>query len=341
MPKKIVLAVGGSGGHLFPATVLARQIQGEVLFMGAGLKHSFFFRQSEFSYRDIPSASFRKKNPIAFIRSMSHLFLGTCKSLFHLRREKVDLVIGFGSFHSFPILLAATLLRIPRLLFEANCSLGKVNTFFSYFSKVVSQFPIPDAVQVQRLPWNNPKKLSSQEAKKKLGLQPDIFTIFIFGGSQGAVFINGLAIQVLQKLDTTLQVIHLTGSERAAEEVKKVYDALSLTSYVKPFKKEMFILYAACDLVFSRSGASTISELIYFEKGAILIPYPYAGGHQEANARFLEKIGGAIVFVQKEVTIDDLTSKLREISSKTLAANIRAFKEQEKALPHLLDLIYE
>lgn len=131
MKLKVLIAAGGSGGHLFPARQLAEQLTGdEVLFAGHHLSKSPFFEKEKIPFREIESAPLTNK--FLFLKA---LWKGFWQSVDLLRTVRPDVVVGFGSFHSFPVLLAATILRKKVVLFEANCSLGKVNRFFSLLRK--------------------------------------------------------------------------------------------------------------------------------------------------------------------------------------------------------------
>ncbi len=364
---KVVIATGGTGGHLFPAQQLAELLgEAEVHFAGHKLTSTPFF-QRKAPFHEIASTGSLKKWPL--------LLKGLWQSLVLLSRLKPDVVVGFGSFHSFPTLLAAVILRKKIVLFEANCSLGKVNRFFAPFAeKVAFQFPIlhPKAVYVPLLPWVGKKERSKtyshdlyrewlknrefgQEAPQifvpergavfentarsegqKCGAKPTppkpdssttsgIFTILVFGGSQGAAFINQTFCQAAKLLSFPFQVIHLTGKE--AIEIK--YDAPAI---VKPFEEEMAAAYEAADLVVCRCGAGTTAELIRFTKPSIVIPYPYAHDHQRKNGEFLKE--GTRLLLQKEATAKRLAEEIEKARE-----NLEFHREALRniALPETID----
>lgn len=294
---KVLIATGGTGGHLFPARQLAELLgDAEVLFAGHQLAQSpFFDRRAPFC--EIVSAPSKKQ---------VHLLLkGVWQSIQLIRRFRPDVVVGFGSFHSFPVLLAAAVLRKKIILFEANCSLGKVNRFFVPLAqKLALQFPVkhPKAVYVPLLPWTC-KSIRTTEYLR----HPDKTTILVFGGSQGAAFINRTFLEAAKLLTFPFQVIHLTGKENL--EVRYEQDAI-----VKPFEQDMASAYEAADLVVCRCGAGTTAELIQFQKPAVVIPYPYAAGdHQRKNGEFLQ--GGARLLLQKEATPKRLAEEIEQLRS--------------------------
>ena len=132
--KRIVIAAGGTGGHVFPAQALGAQLEErgyEVLFMGKGLKTNRYFKRSIFSHVSIDSATPVKKKMLQKAASLVALSKGLVQALRHLMSFKPSLVVGFGSFHSFPVLGAALMARIPIVLFESNAIPGRVNQFFS------------------------------------------------------------------------------------------------------------------------------------------------------------------------------------------------------------------
>jgi UDP-N-acetylglucosamine--N-acetylmuramyl-(pentapeptide) pyrophosphoryl-undecaprenol N-acetylglucosamine transferase len=225
---KVLIATGGSGGHLFPAKQLAELLADcEVVFAGHKLESTPFFDR-KVPYFEIASTGSKKKWPI--------LLKGLFQSLKLLFRFRPDVVVGFGSFHSFPVLLAAAFFRKKIILFEANCSLGKVNRFFAPFAcKVALQFPIPHekAVYVPLLPWTV-KKAKTKNYQR----DPKRMTILVFGGSQGADFINKTFCKAAKLLSFPFQVIHLTGKE----DLELKY---SVPAVVKPFESEMSAAYEA------------------------------------------------------------------------------------------------
>lgn len=286
MGKKILIAAGGSGGHLFPSQQLANQLQAsaEVVIAGHNVGASpFFFKKNP--YQDICAAAPKKGQYLRF-------FFSTCKGLVQsirlLLRFSPDVVVGFGSYHTFPILLASAILKKKIVLFEANCVLGKVNRLFAPVAKKIAiQFPLAQdlakTVFVPLLPWGkkaDTKTISREDARIYFGLHPHKTTILVFGGSQGAAFFNEIMPKVILP---GIQIIHFTGKGKA------VYP--NGHAFVKEFEERMDLAYTAADIVVCRSGAGTLSELIRFKKPSLLIPFPFAtDNHQLVNAYFLVNV---------------------------------------------------
>jgi UDP-N-acetylglucosamine--N-acetylmuramyl-(pentapeptide) pyrophosphoryl-undecaprenol N-acetylglucosamine transferase len=341
---RVIISAGGSGGHLLPAQQLAEKLLQKNIklhFIAKGLTAAPSFQREKFSFSDIASGPLSGKK---FFISVFSIMKGFFQGLRLLLSFNPQVVVGFGSYHSFPLLLAAKVLRKPIVLFAPDTTLGRVNRFFAKKAKAIAmQFPdksYKNAVKVPLLPWKLLEKQGAAEARKELGLNPSFFTILVFGGSQGAKFINEVLLGVtthLKKRGAHFQVIHLTGSDKMQDEMQYFYEANEIPAYVRKFAKNMPTLYSAADLAISRAGASTIAELITFELPSILIPFPFAmEEHQQKNAYFLAKeIGGAINLAEFHVDSELLSKIIMELlfdggRLQQIKNNIRAFKEKEK-----------
>lgn len=295
MSYTVLLAVGGSGGHLLPAQQLALLLKGEakVVFAGSGLSKNPFFQKGNFFSRDIASAPLR--SPVRFLRQS---FSGLFQSLRFLREIKPDVVVGFGSYHTFPVLMAAVLLRKKIVLYEANSVLGKVNRLFVPFAKTLAlQFPLQkqkmaNQQYVSYFPWIfEASSLSKKEALSFYGLDSSSPVCLVFGGSQGAAFLNEKAPFVL----SGCQVIHCTGKAETIETVRLAYEKQNIRAFVQAFEPNMARAYRAADFALCRSGAGTTAELIRYQLPAVMVPFPHAAeNHQMYNAQFFckEALGG-------------------------------------------------
>lgn len=344
-----------------PAQQLARQLvmsqDAEVLFAGNGLEKSPFFEREEFFYEEVSSSSIRKG--LGLFTMGWRILKGIGQSLLIVHRYQPDVVVGFGSFHSFPMLVAAWIRRKPLVLFEANCLLGKVNRLFAKKAKlVVGQFPLQNMakyVSVPFLPWAEKKeKINPDTAKKNIGLQEEELTILVFGGSQGAVFLNAFAIDLakeLKKKEISFQFIHLTGSQEGEEQrVKSFYEQEKIPHVVKSFQKEMHLVFSMADFAITRSGASTLAEMLHYQVPAILIPFPHsADGHQEKNARFFQEMGGGLMVQQKEadpermamIISEMITDKKKKITDMKNRISEYYFQESQKRCKEISQLVME
>lgn len=338
--RKLLIAVGGTGGHLFPAQALAQDLMREMpeielLFAGAGLSSNHYFHREKFSYQDVSSATPFRGN---LFKAGGQIFSGVRKGVGLVQEYKPDLVIGFGSFHSFPLLVAALYKKVPFLLFEPNAIPGKVNRLLSRWAETTAvQFPhaktllkgktLEVAMPLARSPID--RKL----AHAYFGLNPDLPTILVFGGSQGAASINRTFCEASAFLKRAFQVIHITGRKGDMQEVKRSYESLDLRASVKEFEERMDYAFSAADLAICRAGAVTLAELIAYEVPAILIPFPLAADdHQRRNAEVMEKeICGARMLLESELNPQRLAGVVQTLlaeEKEEMKKSLRRFKEK-------------
>jgi UDP-N-acetylglucosamine--N-acetylmuramyl-(pentapeptide) pyrophosphoryl-undecaprenol N-acetylglucosamine transferase len=341
---KILIAAGGTGGHLFPAQSLAKELlvkdpELTILFAGAGLSTNRYFHKEIFNYKEVSSGTPFRGN---IFLAGGKLALGVRKSLKLLDEFEPNLVIGFGSFHSFPLLAAAVLRKIPFLLFEANAIPGKVNRFFSRWANVTAVHfahataQLSGKTQEVAMPLGDRKHnlhIEKTMARAFFGLDPKKTTLLVFGGSQGALSINKIFSEAAGLLFThfnDFQVIHLTGHREGIEQTKKTYSLLNIPACIKEFEENMAYAWRASDLAICRSGAATLAELIALEVPAILIPYPRASDdHQRKNAEIMEnEVKGARVLLESELNAVNLYHLLHEL----IATNKETLDEMRKAI---------
>ncbi len=348
-----MLTAGGTGGHLFPAQSLAEALPDwEILFIAGGLASNPYFDRSRFSFEEIPSATFSLKNPLQIVKGSVKIMEGILQSRRLLKKFDPDLVVGFGSFYTLPLLAAALSLKKPIVLHEQNAVPGKVNRLFAPFAhRVTITFPTTreylsgkagrEAVEVL---FPRRKRVGgSEDPWSYFGLQKGLPTILVFGGSQGAVRLNELFLEALKSLPA-IQVLHFAGNEERAAQVQKQYDTLNHPACVKPFEPRMDLAMQIADIAVTRAGAATVCELIDHALPALLIPYPFAAeNHQEMNAtHFVSHVNGGKMYKEKELDASLLAKTIVEL----LAARdqkkrmILNYKEQQKA-PQLADFIKE
>lgn len=329
--KRVVIAVGGSGGHLMPAKALAKDFLREnsqisLLFMGARLSRNAFFEASEdFKVQDVASSTFFQKNLWKTFKACFTLSKGVWQSLKYLRQFQPECVVGFGSFHSFPVLLAARIKRIPIAIFESNVLPGRVNRLCSSWAKISAVLPSVNQAFLKgskvtvKLPFiKESENLCQNKARRAYLLKENCLTILVFGGSQGAERINkefsSTANRLrLKKID--FQVIHIVGSKEYVEHYDQFYKKRGITASVRAFEKNMSQAWIAADFSISRSGAITVAEQIKFGTPGILIPYPYGSeDHQEMNAEFLTgQVGAGIKLFEKHLSEASLLTAIEDI----------------------------
>ena len=361
---RLLFAGGGTGGHLYPAIAIAEEVlrrhpDAEIHFVGT--RHGL-------EARVIPKLGYQLHwNVIrGFQRGFSldnlllpfRVFVSMFQCLGLLYKVGPWAVIGSGGYVSGPTLFFSALLGIPTLIQEQNSYPGATTRFLAHFvGRVHLSF------EESRKYFRSQKKLSvsgnpvrrlfngkeSKEARTKLGLETQRITLLVFGGSQGAHAINQAMIKSMPEIinKTTTQVIWGTG--RSDYQIVKM-ETQKFGSRVRVFEyiDDMQNAYSASDLVVCRSGASTLAEITICGLPSILIPYPYAAaGHQEANARSLEKVGAASVILQSglngeslaKVIIELITNKTRRINMGKIAKAISYPNAAQEIVDSLLELI--
>lgn len=351
--SKIVIAAGGTGGHLFPAQALAQELAKrnpkiQILFSAAGLSHNHYFHKELFPFEEVSSATPFQRKLHRLPKALYDIAKGVKKSFGLLERFQPDLIIGFGSFHSFPLLFAAACKKVPIILFESNAVAGRVNRLFSPWARLTaSQFLAAKGklsnttLEVSMPLWGSAenRKISKKEALAHFGLKESCFTFLVFGGSQGAASINATfchTAALLLASNVEFQVIHIAGREKG-ESVKKAYALMNVRVCVKEFEEQMAIAWQAADMAICRAGAATLAELIAFEVPSLLIPFPRAAeNHQKINALFMEnEVKGGLTLLESELTPQRLLSALMPLlENRSLLEKMRLhlhhFKKRDK-----------
>jgi UDP-N-acetylglucosamine--N-acetylmuramyl-(pentapeptide) pyrophosphoryl-undecaprenol N-acetylglucosamine transferase len=331
MKKKLIITVGGTGGHIFPALGLAKQISEEmtteILFVGGKLTENRFFDLKAFPFKSIASATFSSKNPFEVCRSLLKINQGFWESRTVIHQFKPDLVIGFGSYYTLPVLLAAKSVGVPFILHEANSIPGKVNKLLSRYAMMTGiHFPITSTMLYGKtLEVGMPLRdgytkgtFPKEKAREYFQLDNNKVTILIFGGSQGAKTLNILCSDAFceeMEWKSKIQILHFTGDQILSKILEEKYAGHQVNACVKSFESRMDIAWQAADLVISRAGAGTIAEEMEFEVPGILIPYPHAtDNHQEKNADYMSDIvGGGVMILERKLTSEKLKEEIYKL----------------------------
>lgn len=332
--KKMVFAAGGSGGHFFAAQSVAYELYQKTgvkaLFMSSGLNQGLDKGLDNISYHQVTSPPLSLKNPIKF---GYHLVKGVFQAVRFFRKHKPIACVGFGSYHSVTTLIGALLTRTPIVLFESNTVAGKVIRLFSkralYTATALPTSNLKGVVKPVRFtPKHTTLSCTPDEAKKRLGLEPGVFTYLVFGGSQGARFINEVMKQV-EGSSLPFQLIHLVGNSGDKEGIEVHYRTQGIKAHVAPFFEDMALAYKAADACVSRCGALTLLEQIKYTKPSLLIPFAKASeNHQLKNGVWMEGVlGGGDVMEESEVT----GAKLQEAMCQ-MALDQEGFQGKKKAL---------
>ncbi|MDR0978271.1 MAG: undecaprenyldiphospho-muramoylpentapeptide beta-N-acetylglucosaminyltransferase [Endomicrobium sp.] len=334
--KNIIIAASGTGGHIYPGIVLAREFQSKgynpVFFINNNSTSIKILDNSNFDYILFNMVGMPRKLSFSFTLFLVKLKISFFKALKHIFYIKPAAVIGTGGYVAVPVLFAAKVLGFKTFLHEQNTIPGKANillskiadkTFLSFsFSKkyfknknvIISGCPVRKEIFGIR----------RDAALENMGLNSNIFTVLVFGGSLGSSKLNKVASDFFLNfiLSNKLQIIHITG-EKDFLEVQKVsrsYKNYKVFAYMHDIK----YAYAACDIVISRSGAGTVFELMALDKSAILVPYPYAtDNHQYWNAKEIEKDGKVVVIEEKNLTMENLLEAVKFLKLNTDSAVLR------------------
>lgn len=325
---RVVIAAGGTGGHMYPAIAYAKAFQGHdpeghILFVGTGkaVEHNIL-SQEGFPVEPIQVEGFVGKSPLNMLRALWLLPQSLWRAIHILRSPKADLVIGTGGYFSLPVVFAAWVLRIPRVILEPNAMPGLANRLlgplanriFLAFESAVSFFSSSKA-RIIGTPIRQAFVLDHPPA-----LPQKVGHLLIFGGSQGAQAINSAMLEAIERseiLRKSVTLTHQTGPNDY-ERIRQGYKQLGVRADVQPFLFDMPKELAKADLVICRAGASTLAELAAYGKVGILIPLPHAThNHQEMNARAMEQSGAARMLRQSDLNgkrlAEEIESMLKDI----------------------------
>lgn len=354
---KVVLAGGGTGGHVFPALALARELKSrdiEALMIGTarGLEASAFTAEG-FSVEIIRVERLRGMAVRAQAKSLVLLPQALIHALVLLGRHRPQVVVGMGGYAAGPVSMAAVLRRIPLLIHEQNLVLGMTNRVLARVADMVAVTFEETRPLLGRevVVTGNPVRREILEADRRKGceafnLDPGKVTLLVFGGSQGARQINQAVAEALPHLvawQDRLQIVHATG-ERDRGRMEEAYRAWRGEARVLPFIQDMASAYAAADLVVSRAGATTIAELAALGKPALLIPYPFAtNDHQRVNAEEVVRAGGARLILDRDLTGRRLAGEIQKLlTDRSLLATMGRAAQglgRPQASSHLADLV--
>ncbi len=318
----IVIAGGGTGGHIFPGLAIAgelrrRDASREILFIGSerGLE-TRLVPAAGFPLRSLPLGGIAGMPAAARIRStlQAALAVARCAAMFLRRRPSV--VVGVGGFASGPAVLAALALRAPTLVQEQNAAAGITNRWLGRFVDAIAlSFPGSEgSFRGRGTVTGNPVRPEFLSIAPYRGPQ-DRLNVLIFGGSRGARTLNRAAVAALDQLGDVrdrLRIVLQTGeAEHAAAQAACRDRGFDVT--VLPFLDDMPARLERADLVVCRSGAGTVFELAAAGRASVLVPYPHAaGGHQEKNAAWMERAGAAAVVKDQDCTGGSLAAIVRE-----------------------------
>lgn len=332
---RVLIACGGTAGHIFPGLALAEELKGGgnqsqiIMVVSTHRRDRKYLKAASLLLNGVPiervgSVALPYKLSFKYVTFALRLFWAFLKSFIIILRYSPQVVVGFGGYASFAPLVVARMMGIPTLIHEQNIKPGRANRFLARivdkvvvsFDETNNSFPkMKSANKVINagLPLRKHILSCSSDKFKRVG---DKFTILILGGSQGAHKINELVLDCLKLMDKAqlarIQLIHLAG-QNDFHYVKSGYEALGITSEVFDFLTDIASAYKVADLLIGRCGAGTIFEAAHFGLPCILIPYVRGTKHQKDNAAYLKRRGCALFLDEEGASGEDLRKILLEL----------------------------
>ncbi|MEA3489131.1 MAG: undecaprenyldiphospho-muramoylpentapeptide beta-N-acetylglucosaminyltransferase [Candidatus Omnitrophota bacterium] len=329
---RVILAAGGSGGHIFPSVALASELEkagdGEIYFVSSKrrldrnlLKNSgktcFFLSVNPMPLRF---------DPVRAALFVWKLFMDTAAALYIIARLRPDTVVGFGGYSSGAIVASAKVFGIPVLIHEQNLLPGRANRFLG---RIADRIAVSFRESMQYFPRAAEKLIYSgnplrpgilrgdrERSARTLGLDPEKRTVLVMGGSQGSSFLNGTAsgaaLFVREKKGDAFQFIHLTGN-KDFKNIKEFYEKNGIPGRVFSFLENIDDAYALADLAVSRAGAAAVFELAFYGKPMILVPYPNPANNQRSNAVYFSRAGAAVYREENDLTAEGLAGEILDV----------------------------
>ena len=321
---KVVIAGGGTGGHLFPGIAVAQELKRrhgshEILFVGSprGIEKDAVPRAG-FDVELLPVSGLRRMGLLGTLKGLLKLPLAILKAFGLIIKFRPDVAVSVGGYAAGPAVLAARLLGVHVVVMEQNAVAGTTNRILGKLAhRIVASLPVKGLPESKVEILGNPVRLEMNAVREESFEVHQPLRVLVFGGSQGARAINLTFIEMLEKhseLEGQIEVLHQTG-RLDYEAIEGRYQALGASGYkCEKFIDAMAEAYKWSDIVICRAGATTIAELTVCGRPAILIPFPFAvDDHQTANARELEAAGAAIHQAQSVLDSEILFEHLQKL----------------------------
>ncbi len=352
---KVMLTGGGTGGHVYPALAVAAALREastterpvDLLFVGPRTRgEEDLVRREGLDFQPVRAGALRVAAPWTLARGLFNLIAGTLQAARAVGGFRPDVVFATGGYASVPVALAARLRRRPLVVYLPDLVPGWAVRLLARLARRVAvtarpalaSLPSGNAVVTGYPVRRGFLEAKREEGRERLGLDPQLPTLFVSGGSQGGRSINQAVADQLPRLLEVCQVVHVSGRADhtwLTQARERLPDARRAAYHLHDYlHDEMPWAMAAADLAVMRSGASTLGELTAVGLPAILVPYRYAGGHQRANARYLNDLGGAVIL--EEADLGHLFERVRELLNdrsrlESMAAALRGAARPEAA----------
>ena len=348
---RVVIAGGGTGGHLFPGIAMAQEFMARdpnnsILFVGTGKPFELsILTEMGFRHQRVTAEGIKRRSLREQALSISKIPKGIFESFLILKRFRPSIVIGVGGYAAGPLVMVAWLLGIKIALHEQNILPGITNRILSRFADRIyvsfngTQVNVsPDRIRLT----GNPVRKEILKCAREQNLTPtgDLtfgkpFNVLVIGGSQGAHSINMALLEAIEHIENKdhFFIVHQTGTQDE-ERVKRTYENQTVSCKVQAFFSDMDRQYKEADLIICRAGATTVAEITTIGKGVIFIPFPYAAdNHQVINASSLEKSGAAELILEKDLSGKSLAERINFYASNPKALHQMACRARELGRP--------
>ncbi len=353
----LIIAAGGTGGHMFPAQALAEVM----LRRGWRVKLSTDPRGARYTggfphsveIEQVASATFARGGLINKLLVPLHILGGVIGASIRMLRDRPDVVIGFGGYPSIPALSAAWILRRPRMVHEQNGVLGRVNRVFAkrVDAMACGTWPTDLPQGVEGVHVGNPVRAAVLDRAGAAYITPGDYpmSILVIGGSQGARILSDVVPPAIAGLpDEVLRNVRVSHQARDedGDRVARYYAEQGIDADVQPFFRDVPRRMSEAQLVISRAGASSVADISVIGRPSILVPYAAAtGDHQQANARGLTEAGAAILIPEKRLEVATLSEQIAAVLTNPKGALMMSQAALGCALPdapqHLADMVEE
>jgi len=325
--KTIVLATGGTAGHVFPADALANELSARgcrLVLITDRRGGAVGGRLSELETHRVRAGGIAGKGIVSRLMSMAEIVIGVGQAYRLLKKIAPDAVVGFGGYASVPTMMAATLMKARTVIHEQNAVLGRANRLLApRVARIATSYE-----RVERLPQHAPYvEMTGMPVRPSVQAVRDVpyparvaggeINLLVFGGSQGATVFARIVPEALGRISAKLPgKLHVTQQCRRedVDAVKAAYANLGIEAEVSHFYDDLPRRIAAAHLVIGRSGASTVAELMAIGRPSILVPYPYAiDDHQTSNAHAIDEAGAGWLIPEPAFTVDGLAGRLESL----------------------------
>lgn len=347
--QKVLIATGGSGGHIIPALAIAKELKEasiSVEFIGAGGGFTHLVEKQGFVFHSIKAAKYNNRGLIGKAKAIILVYISMIKILLQMRKSRPDYVLGMGSYASVATVFAAKLMGIKTAIHEQNVKPGKTNRFLMHIAdKIFLSFEESKQFLSNKINEKNEIIVTGQPVEQKVldalklkRPEDGKFRIFVMGGSQGARILSDVIPQALitlpEEIKKDLIVVQQTRADDL-ERVKEIYDEYNIENDVATYFDDVPVKTREANLIIARSGAGTVCETAVLGRVAIFVPLLLADGHQTENARVLTDKNASFILETGRFTPSNLAYEVLRLAEnpeilKTMERNSAKAIEQSK-----------